>query len=232
MKKILFIHLLLSSICIISCSSNSTNNLEQEYYSDDDYENSTVTISAPDENESFLGDFDPIQLQDLMFLQKSNETVKAKEIKKIYLVPRANTVELCFRDGANEITISWNKTEREKILSACETFLQQYENRTVPHQKVNNKTAYVKLRGTIWFGVVSSNISCKKTDYYVNCEFIDKKPYLIIKYVPSRTDRGDSFTPSFALYMSPTQIREFQEVLNQENLNELVKTLNDKAYTY
>lgn len=232
MKKILLSIFLLFLICIISCSSNNTNNLEQDNYSDDDYGTVESTIVSPEVSNTFLGDFDPIQMQDLMFLQKTKNTVKPKEIKSVYLVPRTNTIELCFRDTVNEITICWNKTEREKIIEACNTFLKQYEERTVPHHKINDKTAYVKSKAPLWFGVLGSNITCQNTDYYVNCEFIDKKPYLLIKYVPSRTDDGKSFTPSLSLYMSPTQIREFLEIIKQENLEEMVKKLNDKAYTY
>ena len=39
-------------------------------------------------------------------------------------------------------------------------------------------------------------------------------------------------TPKFDLYFSPTQLRDFMELLDQEYLNSQVQELRDKAYTY
>ena len=231
MKKIFNITFLITLFLLISCATKTNENFEDNY-SDDDYGIENNVIEAPQSNDNFIGDFDPIKMQDFIFLQKSKKTVKPKEIKSVYLVPRTNTIELTFRDSVNEITFALNKYEREKLIKAGEAFLEQYDSRTVPHQKINSKTAYYSSKTPLWFGVLNSATSCTKNDYYTNCEFIDKKPYFLIKFVPSRTDNGQTFTPKLSLYMSPTQLREFVEVIKQENLNILVEEFKTKAYTY
>lgn len=236
MKRNIFLSVIIL-VFLTACSTTKTSNDVSEYSYDDSYEYSKQDVSdikkiAPKMTDDFLGDFNTIKLEDLMFLVKSKNTVKPKELKSIMLVPRNNTVEFSYRDLANSICFSLNKAERTKIIGACETFLQQYEEKTIPHHKVNAKTAYVNSYCHLWFGVTGPSNECSRQEYYVNCEFIDKRPYLLIQFVPSRCDTIDGFTPSSTLYMSPSQIRDFIEVMNQENLNALVQNLNEKAYTY
>lgn len=227
-KHILFLSI---SFLLFSCASNNVETTSSDYY--DDYYGDAAVIEQPEVTESFLGDFNIIELDDLMFLQKSKGAVKPKEIKTIYLVPRTNSVEFHFRDNINYICFILNKTERDKIFTACETFLEQYESRTVPHQKVNSNTAYVNSKCSFWFGALTPSTGCESNDYYVNCEFINKQPYLLIQFLASRCEEPkETFTPNVSLYMSPSQIREFMEVLKQENLEEKVKELKEKAYTY
>lgn len=227
MKKILFIFLT-TLVFFISCKSTQIEN-EIYDYSDEDYD---TQILRPEVTDDFIGDFNIVKMDSLMFLQKSKDTVKPKEIDTVYLVPRTNSVELHFRDNINNICIILNKTERNKILSTCELFLQQYEEKTLPHQKVSSSTAYVKSKCSVWFGLLTPATGCENNDYYLNCEFIDKRPYLLLHFQPSRCENTNTFTPKISLYLSPTQIREFMDIMNQENLNKLVEQQKDKAYTY
>lgn len=231
MKKIGII-LIITSMIFLSCASNKSQNIEEDYSEELNYTTKKSKNLQPEISDNFLGDFEPVEMSPIMVLVKSKGSVKPKEIKNVYLIPRTNNVELRFRDIVNDVCIILNKAERDKIVLACETFLLQYEEKTVPHQKINEKTAYVSSKCSVWFGIVSSGNGCTKNDYYVNCEFIDKKPYLLLKFLPTRCDNTSGFTPKIELYMSPTQIRTFLEEIKQENLEALVKTLEEKAYTY
>lgn len=229
MKKILTIGIILT--LLISCASNNINDYSEDY--ETEYPDFTEAIIKPKITEDFLGDFDPIEMENLIFLKKINSTLSPKEINSIYLIPRTNTVELTFRDNVNTITVILNKTEREKIISACNTFLQQYDEKTLPHHKVNSKTAYITSQCSLWFGVLSRSTGTSKNDYYINCEFIDKRPYLLLHFIPSRCEnKTDVFTPKVSLYLSPTQVKDFIAQISQENLNILINELENKAYTY
>ena len=230
MKKGFLYSVFIFSVLIMSCTSNKIENTDAEINDNYDYSEVKV-IEAPEKSSDFIGDFGPIQMENLMVLQKSKGSVKPKEIKSVYLIPRTNSIELQFRDGLNIICIILDKTERDKIAAACNIFLTQYEERTLPHHKINSKTAYMNSKCSLWFGVSGPTMGSEKNDYYVNCEFIDKTPYLLIHFSPSRTTTNE-FTPKVSIYMSPTQIRTFLEQIKQENLEALVKTLEEKAYTY
>lgn len=230
MKKNVLLFGLLTTIIFASCASKDVE--EYSYDEDYDYTEEDIRIEAPEITDDFIGDFGVVEMENMMFLSKTSKGVKPKEIKNVALVPRMNCVELTFRDTVNEVTIQLNKAERQKIMEACELFLQQYEEKTIPHHKVTSKTAYFKSKCKLWFGVIRASNECSKTDYYVNCEFIEKRPYILIHFSPSRCDESDAFTPKISLYMSPTQIRNFLEVMDQEHLNSLVKDLSDQAYIY
>lgn len=232
MKKHLPSMLLIGALVFTSCASKNTDSSVDDYSYDDNYDEVTEIVPAKPVTDTYLGDFDPIEMGEFIFLQKSKKTVKPKQIKEVHLVPRRNTVEFYFRDTANVIVISLNKAERDKIVEACNTFLQQYEEKTIPHHKVNTKTAYFNSKTQTWFGVFGPATECSKTDYYVNCEFIDRKPYLLLHFAPTRTDNYKAFTPKLNLYMSPTQIRNFITQMDQETLNAYVSGYNEKAYTY
>lgn len=232
MKKYL-ITLLIFTFLFISCASKSENYSSEYTYSEDNYDYTEESeILIPETTENFLGDFSPIQIDELMFLQKTRKTLKPKQINMVYLVPKTNSIEIKFREELNSIIISLNKIEREKILDVCKLFIEQYEAKTLPHHKVNSKTAYLNSKTPMWFGVLTATTECSKADYYMNCEFIEKRPYLLLKFIPTRCDDGTNFSPKFSLYMSPTQVKTFINQMDQNTLNAYVQELNEKAYTY
>jgi len=225
-------------VSLISCASKTSDSYDYSYDESYDYtlDESEIIISEDEyeSNENFLADIAPVDLAPIYFLHKSGKNLKPREIRTIALVPRTNAVEFHFRESANEIAVIWRKAEREKILSACQTFLDNYENKTLEHKKVNSKTAYFKSNCSLWYGLMSPNVGCEATEYFVSHEFINKRPYLIIRFLPTRTtsDNGKNFTPKVSLYMSPSQIRDFMESMNQDNLEKTIQVNKTKAYTY
>ncbi len=232
-KSTAIISAALISFLVISCASKDDSDYDYTYdYTED--ESSYINDSEPVATENFLANIEPIELDSLFFLKKSGKKVKPREVTKVGLIPRTNAVEFHFRDGSNDIAVIWRKAERDKILDACNTFLQQYEEKSVPHVKVSRKNAYFTSTCSLWFGLLSPAIGCEKNTYYVIPEFIDKKPYLLIRFVPTETTSADSnaYTPKVSLYMSPSQIRDFVEAMNQEKLEASIQDKKKKAYTY
>lgn len=216
----------------ISCASNDTEDYDYSY----DYtldESEYINDSAPVADENFLANIEPVDLPSLYFLKKNGKKVIPREVRKVGLVPRTNAVEMHFRDLSNEVAIIFRKAERDKILDACNTFLQQYEEKTVPHVKVSKKNAYFESTCSVWYGLLSPVNGCEKNVYYVIPEFINKKPYLLIRFVPTAvTSKTGDYTPKISLYMSPSQIRDFIEEMDQENLEGYIIENTKKAYTY
>lgn len=231
LSKIFITSVLLLST--ISCASNS-----KEYvYEDDeiifaDKEAQNPAFVAPAMTDEYLGDFDPIKLKSTMALQKSGKKMRPKELTSSYIVPRTNNLEIHYRAMVNKICIILNKEERAKLKEAAERFLNEYETKTIERHKVNAKTAYYKSRCSLWYGLSGLATGSSKCDYWTNAEIIDKHAYFMIHFTPSRTDDGKDITPKENLYFSPTQLRDFIELLDQEYLNSQVKELREKAYKY
>ena len=216
----------------ISCASNDTSDYDYTYdYTED--ESGYINDTEPVSSEDYLANIDPVELQSLFFLYKSGKKVTPKEIKQVYLVPRTNAVELHFHNGANRRGIVLRKAERDKILETCRLFLQQYEEKTLPHTKINKKNAYFSSTCSLWYGVLTPSNGCERNIYYMITEFINKKPYLLIRFAPTQTTTGQNqSTPKISLYMSPSQIRDFIEVMDQESLERTIEETKKKAYTY
>lgn len=220
-----------------SCASTKQNSeysnesYDAEY--DDVSEDTIGTLRKPEATDDFLADLNPIQIENVIMLVKSGKSVKPKEITKTYLIPTNNTVELHFRDTINAVCVILNKKERENIISACKQFLQEYDQKTLKHQKVNSKTAYFKSTCSLYYGLTNAITGNDNIEYFVNYEFIDKRPYLLLYFIPSRvTNETETFTPKIQLYMSPSQIRDFIQQMDQKNLETYLTETIKKAYTY
>ncbi len=219
----------------VSCASKS-----QEYEYDEDAdeiifadkEAEHPAFIAPAMTDEYLGDFDPIILKNTMSLKKSGKKMKPKELTATYLVPRTNNIEVHFRTTVNKVCFIMNKEERSKLKEAAEQFINEYDTKTIERHKVNSKTAYYNSRCSFWFGLSALSNGSSKCDYWTNSEIVNKHAYFVIHFTPSRTDDGKELTPKVRMYFSPSQLKDFIEILDQEYLNSQVKELREKAYKY
>ncbi len=220
------------SFMVISCASKASEDYNADYdYREESYE--FINGTEPVSTENFLANIDPVELGNIYFLHRNGKKLTPKEVRNAYLVPRTNAVELHLHDGVNNLIIIWRKAERDKILDTCRTFLQQYDEKTLPHTKVNRKNAYFNSTCSLWYGVLTASNGCEKNKYYMITEFIDKRPYLLLRFSPTQaTSGGNQYSPKVSLYMSPSQIRDFLEVMDQQNLEAVIEENKKKAYTY
>lgn len=237
MKKTLFFAAAFAAILFTSCASKNAEDDEIYYEGEDGF---LAEIKAPEVTENFLGDFDAILLEESMVLVKNFGKLKPKQLRANYLVPRKNTVEINFHYGANMVGIVMNQKEREAFIDCAERFFAEYEAKELHKHKVNKKTAYYNSTMPLYWGVASRNLGSQKTKYFLNYEIIDKRAYFLIHFIPTNNDYGkgngkdsvSSATPKITLYLSPTQLHEFVDLLDQENLLSAIKNLKQKAYTY
>ena len=241
MKKNTFINIsrtiiffLIISLGIQSCASKQASNEYDEIYDDDIYSISDQPEinNAPELTDDFLGDFDPFRVKEIIVLSKSSKQMKPKELANNYLYPRSNNLELTFRNGINKVNITLTKNERTKLSDTMKLFLEQYEAKTLPRHKVNSKTAYFISTCSMTYGVASQDYIVDKCKYWTNCEIFNKRAYFLINFAPTATRTEKDYSPRIKLYLSPSQIPEFLELLDQEYLNSQVKILREKAYTY
>ena len=235
MKKII---LLTTTIIFVglfmSCASKEAYEEEAPYFEEEELDDElSEHYVSPEVSDDFLGNFNPIELDSKVALVKQMNKLSVKQLDNNYLNPKKNTIEITFRYGVNVTTVILNKAERDKIKAAAEQFLADYEAKTLKRQKPNSKTAYFKSKCTLYWGLLTdSNVSYKNA-YFANHEIINKRAYFFLHFIPSETKKSsDVYTPKTVLYFSPTQLKDFIELLDQDYLNAQVKSLRDKAYTY
>ena len=237
MKKQTLVLAAISACFFMSCASKEAEDDEIYYEGDEGF---LTEIEAPEMNENFLADFDEVLLENSMVLVKNMGKLKPREIKHVYLYPRKNTIEMKFHYGVNMVAIILNQKERTKIIENAERFFAEYEAKELHKHKVKAKTAYCNSTMPFYWGVTSTNNGTVKNKYYLNYEIIDKRAYFVIHFTPTRCDQGygngesdvDVYTPKMTLYLSPSQLHDFVDLLDQENLLSVVKGLKKKAYTY
>ena len=225
---------LICAACILFLMSCASKQTSYEYDDEDIYDLSEneELVEAPVITDDFLGDLDPLLVKNTMVLTKSSKGMKPLELSNTYLFPRYNTLDFTFRYGVNNINFTLNKKERSKLAATMEQFLADYEAKVLPRHKVKAKNAYYNSTCQLRFGVVSLNYVADDCKYWTNCEIIDKHAYFLLHFSRTETRNGEEYTPQVNLYLSPSQIRDFLEILDQDYLNEQVKELREKAYTY
>ncbi|HQL06046.1 MAG TPA: hypothetical protein PLU33_13010 [Treponemataceae bacterium] len=192
---------------------------------------SCVSPAPKVKGDNFLGDFNPIQLDNLMALHNAINGIKPVEIRT-YLVPRTNTVELYFRIFANEIALVLDKKTRDMIRSSIQDYLNLYEKNSLTVQKPSKKNAFVKGSMSIGWGVLSP-VRYTTAPFWTNYEYLEEKPYFLL-YLNPTPDSNDAsaYSPVVKLYLSPAQVREFLDVTDQSRLESIVDEYNTRAYTF
>ena len=218
---------------LFSCASKQT----AYKYDDEDVDIYNLSeneklVEAPVISDDFLGDLDPLLVKNTMVLTKSSKGMKPLELSKTYLFPRYNTLDFTFRYGVNNINFTLNKNERSKLAATMEQFLAEYEAKVLPRHKVKSKNAYYNSTCPLRFGVASLNYVADDCKYWTNCQIIDKHAYFLIHFSRTETRNSKEYTPQVNLYLSPSQIRDFLEILDQDYLTSQVQVLREKAYTY
>ena len=213
--------LLAFSIMLILTSCTSTKNVEE---------------TIPDPN--FIGDIDPIQLDNIMCIRQSFGKLKPAELE-VYFIPRTNIIEVYFRDGMNEYCILFNETERnvfaEGIILYAQDILKYREDprSALPEREATRKNYYTEGTMSVSWGVIGLPHN-NTTTFQTNYEYLEQnKPYFELM-VESTQDSEDDTTnsPVVRLYFSPTHLETLMEELSQERLVGLVREKEEEAFAF
>lgn len=181
---------------------------------------------------NFLGDYAPIQLENLMGVSYSSGKLKPLEIKAFF-VPRNNNVELYFRLGINKIVLVLNQEMRESLLSTIYAYLEDYQaDRFLSNYTPSKENAYVESEMSLSWGLLGPSYTASKAKYRTNYKNVDKKPYFYIYMQPSPDEKKEHYSPKLEFYFSPSQLEAVVESLDQESLQEYIEELDKKAFEF
>ena len=203
---------------------------------------SCATIKGGDADKAeadpnFIGDFDPIRLEDAMALRKVFGKIKPT-VLRLYFVPRTNIVEAHFRDGMNTL-LMFDENARNTIGEAGALYAASYGDyssgnaNAMPVRKPTKKNVFNTGSVSVAWGVTAAARN-GKSSFRTNYEFLEKnKPYFLLTAEPA-DDKEDSSaqSPAVHLYFSPSQLESLFEITGREALCEQVDELNKKAFTF
>lgn len=191
-----------------------------------------------DADPNFIGDFDPIRLEDAMALRTVMGKIKPT-VLRLYFVPRTNIVEAHFRDGINAFVLMFDEEARNTIGEAGALYAASYGDYSsgnagaMPVRKPIKQNAFNTGNVSVAWGVTSTARN-GESSFRTNYEFLEKnKPYFLLT-VEAVVDKTDSSTqsPPVNLYFSPSQLEALFEITGKDVLREQVDELNKKAFTF
>ena len=197
-----------------------------------------TAVKSEQPDPDFLGDFDPIRLEDVMALRNSFGKIKPAQLR-MYFVPRTNIVEVHLRDGANAFVLMFDQSARQTLREAISLYAQAYErygsgeHKAMEVRKPTAKNAFNRGPLSVAWGVLGTARS-GSTHFRTNYEFLEKgKPYFLFTAEPADDrDASDVQSPALKLYFSPSQLETLLAVIDEQALRSEVDTLNEKAFTF
>lgn len=192
-----------------------------------------TTSKEPVVDPNFLGDYDPIQLENVMAWYNFFGKEKPKELE-MYFVPRTNNVEIYYREGQNKVCVILSQEQREQLKEVAALFTEGVEAGTLEDRKPTTKNAYYKSTCSVGWGVLGIGRVTEKSRLEYNHKYLkDGKVYLSVRAYPA-ADKNDSsvYSPDIELFFSPSQLETLFAQIDQSVLQARVDELNAQAYEY
>ncbi len=186
---------------------------------------------------NFIGDFAPIQLENIICVRESFGKLAATEIE-VYFVPRTNMVEMYLRDGMTAYVLLFDGDERMQMEEGIKMYAESYSSyvggnkAALPDREPDRKNNFNEGTMSLSWGVASTARN-NTTTFQTNYKYLEKnKPYFQL-LVEKTKDKGSSaYSPVLRLYFSPTHLENILAQLNQDSLVQLVKDLEAEAFAF
>ena len=212
--------LLTLSVLLLLTACSSTNNTEKEV------------------DPNFIGDIEPIQLENIMCIRESFGNLKPLELE-VYFIPRTNIIEAYFRDGINEYCILFEGNEREAFSEGIELYAKdilKYKEdprSALPVRDSTRDNYYTEGTMSVSWGVIGLAHN-NTTTFQTNYEYLEpNKPYLELMVESTKDSDEDTInSPVVRLYFSPTHLETLMEELSQERLVGLVREKEEEAFAF
>lgn len=188
-----------------------------------------VTAKTVDPN--YLGDYDPIQLENIVAIQKTiKSTIKPLEYE-LYFIPRSNNVEAYYRTGVTSYALVLNPETRGILYEGIKNYMEAYNTNNLPKQTSNEDVKFSTGILSIAWGVTGVTHN-GDADFYTSYEMLDNKPYFLLLVKNANDENGSGVSSWQRLYFSPSQLEKVVTQLNQSYLQSLVDNLDNEAYAF
>ncbi len=216
-NKFFLITVLLIMVLLVACESTPTH---------------------VEEDPNFIGDFDPIQLENLICLRESFGKGSPTEIRAFF-IPRTNIVELYLRDGMTTYVLLFEGDERKQLFEGIEMYSTAYNSyaegnrNAMEEREPNRKNNFNDGTMSVSWGVAGPTRN-NTTTFQTNYKYLEQnRPYfeLLVEKTADKDERN-IYSPVLRLYFSPTHLETLHEQLNQEYLEYLVSELENEAFAF
>lgn len=171
-----------------------------------------TTSSTQEVNPNFIGDFDPIQLSNGIWLRESMGSLKPVEVR-LFFVPRTNIIEAYLRDGMTTYVLLFEGHERMQVAEGIDLYAVAYAAHTegdktaLPIREPNRKNYFNTGTMSVSWGLINS-VRNNTTIFQTNYKYFDgDKPYFeILVETTKDKDEPSVVSAPLRLYFSPANL--------------------------
>ncbi len=198
----------------------------------------TSTPVEVEEDPNFIGDYGPIQLENIICLRETMGNLTPTEIE-VYFIPRTNIVEMYLRDGMTSYVLLFEGDERKQIYEGITMYADAYaaysegNKEALEVREPNRKNYFNEGTMSVSWGVASAARN-NTTTFQTNYKYLEKnRPYFEFMVEKTR-DKGSSdvYSPVLRLYFSPTHLENLLALLDQNSLEAIVADLEAEAFSF
>lgn len=184
-------------------------------------------------SETFIADVNPFAVENFhLYTTKSINKPTISDFT-LYFAPKTNYVLLNSKIGVNFVRIDFSYEERLALNEARNKYLQALESGTIPDEKPKKKNAYSTGKIQVSWGVAGLT-HFVNTSYITNAYYLEPdKPYFRISIEPAEEEGNEHvYSPSFCIYISPSQWESIIEACNQDHLVALTDEIVNQANAF
>lgn len=181
-------------------------------------------------DESYIADVNPFSLETIhLYTQRKAGNQKVADLL-LSFDPRTNYLYVNTKIGLDFVKLGFSYQDRKALYQAYNKYIEAFKENDIPNVKPNKKNAYNTGSSLIYWGVASLGYEAN-APYMTNAFYMEpNKPYFRLTYsAGSDTTDEHVYSPSFYIYISPTQWEHIIELCNQEHLEELTDAILAEA---
>lgn len=175
-------------------------------------------IVKKERSETFIADLDSFYMDEINLyssLAMNNAKICNYEFD---FYPRTNNISIQGKISVDAVYVVFSYAERVKLYNAAQEYLEAYQNGTIKNEKPTKKNAFFTSEAPIMWGVLGLSHSLK-VKYSAHVEYLEPdKPYFRLKFDPTDDHSDNSTSPSFSIYISPSQWTRIFELCDQQSL--------------
>lgn len=184
-------------------------------------------------SETFIADINPFAVENFhLYTSKSINKPTISDFT-VYFAPKTNYVLLSSKIGVNFVRIDFSYAERLALNEAKNKYLQAYESNSIPDEKPKKKNAYSTGKIQVSWGVAGLT-HFVNTTYITHAYYLEPgKPYFRIEIEPAEEAGNEHvYSPSFCIYISPSQWESIVQACNQDNMVALTDAILEQAEAF
>ena len=169
-------------------------------------------------DDTFIADINSFTLDTVhLYTQRKTGKPKINDLV-ISFDPRTNYVNINTKIGIDFVKIGLSYEERKSLFDAYNKYIEALYSNGIPNEKPTKKNAYTKGYAFVYWGAAGLSYGAN-APYMTNAYYMEPtKPYFRITFSAGADEEEHVYSPSFSVYISPTQWETLIEMCNQEHL--------------